>query len=451
MSSFSIRQLVMSFLTLTMVLALTGCGGGSSGGTSVPPPPPPLIAAETVLYSFVGGNNGANDGYEPIGLIKDSAGNLYGTTVEFFGQAGGFGGAGKLFKVDTSGNESILHRFQGYGLGDGAFPSSNLLIDNAGSLYGTTMSGGASTYCPALLGCGAVFKLDNTGNETLLYTFTGQNGDGVLPTGILSDSAGNLYGITNWGGPLSNGNGCWCGTVFKLDSAGNETVLHSFTGSPDGGYFNNYPVEPRLNLVLDSAGDLFGTMPGGGNTTCSGGCGVVFKVDPAGNETVLYRFGAPPDGWYPNSLLMDSQGTLYGTTANGGSSSNCTAGCGTIFKVDASGHETILYSFTGPQDRDGSAPAIMLADNSGNFYGVTGAGGISGNCGSSGCGTFFKLDTAGHETVLYSFKGVPGGDGAVPSSLMMDSSGNFYGTTFQGGVSCWTNLGCGTVFKITLH
>ncbi len=255
------------------------------------------------------------------------------------------------------------------------------------------------------------------------------------------DALGNLYGTTENGG---SGGGCsfGCGTVFKLDPAGNENVLHSFTGSPgDGG-------RPVAGLIMDTAGNLYGTTAEGGSGTCTGingvpvsGCGTVLKLDPSGNETVLHSFTGGSDGIQPlAALILDQAGNFYGTTELGGS-----FGSGTVFKLDPSGNETVLHTFTG--GNDGAAPlfAGLIMDTAGNLYGTTQNGGGSSNC-SVGCGTVFKLDTSTNETVLHSFTGSPG-DGARPvAALIVDKTANLYGTTTGGGAS-----GLGTVFKLTVQ
>jgi uncharacterized repeat protein (TIGR03803 family) len=295
----------------------------------------------------------------------------------------------------------------------------------------------------------------SVGNETVLYSFTGTNGDGAQPTaGLIMDSAGNLYGTTQFGGVTS----CFsdrippgCGTVFKLDPSGNETVLHSFTGTNGDG------ANPAASLIMDSAGNLYGTTQLGGitsgncpnsgtNTTAPPpvGCGTVFKLDPSEHETVLYSFTLTNgDGAQPVAgLIMDSAGNLYGTTPYGGvTSSSCLVfvtgppippGCGTVFKLDPSGHETLLHSFTGTNG-DGAQPvAGLIMDSAGNLYGTVAAS----------AGTVFRLEPSGHETVLHSFTGSP--DGEDPEAgVIMDTAGNLYGTTYGGG-----SAGDGTVFRL---
>jgi uncharacterized repeat protein (TIGR03803 family) len=285
---------------------------------------------------------------------------------------------------------------------------------------------------------------------TVVHNFTGPPTDGAKPTGgLLFDPAGNLYGVTSNGGITTNG-----GTVFKLDPNGTESLLHSFAGPTDGD-------EPRAGLARDAAGNLFGTtFFGGSSIPCPRdqvslfGCGIVFKLDPVGAETVLYRFGSSVfDGIRPlGRLILDLSGNLFGTTERGGNG-GCRifigknlvdVGCGTVFKVDRNGNESILYSFI----NDGAVPVAGLAqDTSGNLFGTASTGGVM-NCASAlfgQCGTVFKVDTAGQFSMLYSFQGASTGpDGGTPlSGLLLDASGNLFGTTAFGGT------GAGTIFKVT--
>jgi uncharacterized repeat protein (TIGR03803 family) len=221
-------------------------------------------------------------------VVLDSAGDLYGTTTY-----GGKANKGVLFKLDKAGNETILHTFTGGT--DGAYPEGSVAFDSAGNLYGTTTSG-------------VVFKLDTAGNFTVLYTFTGGADGYDLESGVVLDSAGNLYGTAYQGGSGYCLRHHGCGVVYKLRPSGQETTLYTFTGGDDGG-------SPLAGLILDSAGNLYGTTQLGGTA----GLGVVFEVDPLGNETVLHSFLGPPDGNEPCSgVTMDSAGNLYGTTYKGG-------------------------------------------------------------------------------------------------------------------------------------
>jgi len=368
----------------------------------------------------------------------------------------------------TPGSFVTLYTFAGQP--DGANPQASLIPDLAGNLYGTTKTGGSSNL-------GTIFKLDPSGAETILYSFTGPP-DGANPVaGLILDSAGNLYGTTENGGviggacPGSNG----CGVVFKVDATGKETVLYSFTGAADG-------WSPLGALVEDSLGNLYGTTLHGGAV----GPGVVFKLEPNGNETVLHSFsGGSTDGAIPAAaVILDESGNIYGTTSSGGTL-NCTTGgfntplrtigCGTVFKLDSTAPESILYSFLGGNSGPGAAfpSSRLVRETAGNFYGTTFAGGDAANVGGRCyvipmnppqpnvdifCGTVFKVDATGTATVLHNFAGQK--DGASPrGDLVLDAAGNLYGTTYYGGTgdcvevgnrpgSPPVDVGCGTIFKI---
>ena len=360
---------------------------------------------ETILYSFAGG---PTDGADPQGtLALDSAGNLYGTTY-----GGGAYGVGTVFEVSASGTESVLHSFAG-GAADGANPRAGLIVDGAGNLYGTTANSGA-------FGEGTVFEVSAAGTESVLYSFAGGATDGARPRGsVILDSAGNLYGTTSGGG--ANG----LGTVYALSPTDSEAVLYSFAGGTTDGQV------PLGHLVMGSSGSLYGTTSAGGTYDL----GTVFEVSSSGTEIVLYSFaGGSQDGAYPRAgLIMDSAGDLYGTTSAGG-----TDDLGTVFEISASGTESVLYSFTGGA-ADGSDPnGGLLMDGAGNLYGTTSAGG------ADDLGTVFEISASGTESVLYSFVGGTT-DGSSPTAgLIMDGAGNLYGTTSAGGVS-----DVGTVFEIS--
>ena len=230
------------------------------------------------------------------------------------------------------------------------------------------------------------------------------------------------------------------GTVFELtpgSSGWTETILYSFTGNQDGG-------QPTSNLTFDSAGHLFGTTSSGGSTNCPAGCGTIFELTPSGSgwtESVIYSFSGGNDGRQPPSgLVLGASGVLYGTALWGGTvNSNCPSGCGTVFALTpgAGGwRQSVLYAFAGGSDGLGPYAGLTL-DGSGNIYGTTIAGGASGD------GTVFML-SAGQwkETILHSFSG---GDGTQPyGALLFDAANNLYGTTYQGGAENY-----GVVFRLS--
>jgi len=367
-----------------------------------------------VLHTFTGAD-GANPQAD---LFQDTNGDLYGTT--FYG---GTFNSGTVFKLSKAGKETVLYNFcSATNCTDGLHPTAGVIRDTKGNFYGTTFEGGC--------GQGVVFKLSKTSKETVLHCFAGYPLDGDYPVAdLIQDAKGNLFGTTAQGGSSN------FGTVFELGKAG-ETVLYNFTEGKDGG-------EPLDGVIRDDLGNFYGTTYAGG----SNGDGVVFKLSKTGKETVLHSFTSGSDGMYPNAgLVKDWQGNLYGTTLYGG-----TTGNGTVFKLSKAGKETVLYRFCAQSDcADGANPySVLIQDASGNLFGTTAHGGGLG-CGRFfGCGVVFKLDTAGKETVLYTFTG--GADGANPlAGLIQDRTGNLYGTTeFGGNLSCNPPYGCGVVFKLT--
>jgi uncharacterized repeat protein (TIGR03803 family) len=396
----------------------------------------PIAGAQTykVLYSFTGGIDG---GGVWGGVVMDKQGNLYGTT-----SGGGAYGYGTVFQLspnaDGTWTETVLHSFAN-GDVDGQEPESTLIMDGAGNLYGTAPLGGSN-------GHGTAFQLSlGSGGWmlTLLYSFCAQSGctDGAAPdAGLVMDSHGNLFGA-GLGGAIC------CGAVVELSHGANdwtESVVYSF--GANGGVGG---ADPFGGLLLDGAGDLYGTTYWGGDLSCGTyGCGVIYGLRHASSvwkESVLHRFGTiQADGAFPGSgkLALDAEGNLYGATLDGGNA-GCTAGCGTIFKAA----RKAIMNVENPIHRFGSGTngaypiGGVVFDAAGNFYGVTGAGGQT----VCDCGVIYKMTPTPTGGWVYSvLHALTGADGAAPNAgLAMDGSGNLFGTAVIGGPG-----GSGVVFEI---
>jgi uncharacterized repeat protein (TIGR03803 family) len=369
----------------------------------------------TVLHSFAGGT----DGQTPAtGLVLDQNGNLYGTT---FGLLDGSKPTnyGTVFKIDKNGNETILKRFHGPN-GSNPLVGYLLLDEKTLTLYGTADIGGTLPGGTPGAGGGTVFALDIRHHKlTTLYTFTGLL-DGGSPRGsLVRTPTGAIFGTTLGGGTNSYG------TVFRINKAGRQSVIHNFHLARTG-------IEPADGLISDAQGNLYGVTWEGLNNS-----GVVFKMNQVGNETVLHEFTGGADGATPSSqLFLDAAGNLYGTTEFGGANN-----LGTIFKIDPNGQETVLHSFSGPLQNDGANPvAGLVRDDAGNFYGTTWAGGIRSNF-----GTVYKMDTTGQVTILYTFPST-NPIGSPSAGLARDADGNLYGVTSPNPIF---PIGFGTVFKLT--
>jgi uncharacterized repeat protein (TIGR03803 family) len=431
-------------------------------------------AGYQVRYRFCPNGGTCTDGLSPhAGLILDSAGNLYGTTIE----GGANDGGGTVFKLDGSDNLTVLYNFcsSGSTCTDGAFPYSGLLQDAAGNLYGTTTAGGANNF-----NAGVVFKLAppaQTGGawtETVLHSFCAvascMDGESPAYGALVQDAAGNLYGATTYGGSNSNSTcqnpngGGTCGAVFKLEpptqtgGAWTETVLYSFcsqSNCADG-------AQPFVGLTLDASGNLYGATELGG----AHGEGTAFEVDNTGHFKQLYSFcsaASCADGAQPNgSLIQDAEGNLYGTASIAGAGNDG----GTVFEISPPAQsggawtETTLYSLcTLATCADGDRPFAggLVVDSTGNLFGTTLDGGNSNSR-----GTVFELSPpaqAGgtwNEKSLYDFCSATNcTDGAQPDAgLILDSAGNLYGTTSGGGDTdtyCGyapPGEGCGTIFEL---
>lgn len=379
------------------------------------------VSKERVLYTFTGGTDGGNPS---SGLISDEAGNLYGMTG-----GGGANRLGTVFELQRSnGNwtEIVLHSFSGGA--DGFSPLGGLIMDKAGNLYGTTPAGGLYVF-------GTVFELSPSSNgwtESILYNFTGGPDGGSPGNGsMVFDGIGNLYGTTQGGGAYGYG------VVFELSlSSGGwtESVLHSFSETTsDGGY--------PTSVVLDSKGDLYGTTTEGGTYTR----GTVFRLSPSGEswkETILHNFAEDnEDGGHSVSGITITGGNLFGATEYGGPYA-----LGTIYELTREKHqwkETRLDNFTN-NGVDGFAPeCVVTFDKAGNLYGTTYGGG------KDGYGTVFELThsrTGWKQALLHSFNGASGG-GYLTFGVIRDGKGNLYGTTQCGG-SDRDCGGYGVVFEI---
>jgi uncharacterized repeat protein (TIGR03803 family) len=397
------------------------------GGASAP------SVTEKVLHAF----SGAPDGARPVaGLVGSSDGNLFGTT------SGGGKGFGIVFELTGTYDkkEKVLYRFSGGS--DGAVPKAGLVIDSVGNLYGTTSGGGKNNL-------GVVFELTKSSNymhEIVLHSFGGS--DGAVPkAGLIFDGSGkgNLYGTTSAGGKNK------LGVVFELTKSSNythEIVLHSFSGS-DG-------AVPVAGLVIDSAGNLYGTTSGGG----SKGFGVVFSLTGKGTLTVLHSFSGGSDGAAPRAgLIFDKPGNLYGTTSKGGNS-----GLGVAFELIKKGgykKEAVLHSFAGGTDGADPEAGLAFGLKQINLYGTTAGGG-------KGFGVVFKLTGSDHTTEKVQYRFTGGTDGGVPLAGLIftppvadepaedepalpPKGGCTYGcgTTISGGdLTCHAPNGCGVVFKL---
>lgn len=375
-----------------------------------------------VIYSFSG-----NDGeYADTELVIDPAGNLYGTTVQ-----GGRHASGTVFQLSRSGDSwvhSVLYSFTG-GL-DGGEPYKGVTLDADGNLYGTAVTGGTGS-CEG--GCGVTFKLTNSGGhwtQNVIHSFTGGD-DGSGPgSPVVLGKDGNVYGTTPTGG--ADG----FGTVYQLHNANGQwtfRVIHTFTGGADGS------TGSAGRVAFDAAGNLYGVATAGGVYQA----GVVYKLTPKQSgewtQRTLYAFNDEPDSGFPyGGLVVDKNHNLYGTTYYAGAHD-----VGTVYRLslrNGTWVETGLYSFRGGSD--GNGPISTLAfDKAGNLYGTASEGGAACNC-----GTIFKLNTAGGKasySTAHRFTGLP--DGAFPyDGMVMDSAGNLYGATTHGGA----NDG-GAIYKLT--
>jgi uncharacterized repeat protein (TIGR03803 family) len=385
----------------------------------------------SVLHSFTGRNDGSN----PDWVAIDRHGNLYGTTL-----GGGVDGAGTVFKLSHGPSGWILTPLHGFGSGNDGVGPAGVVIGPDGRLYGATTGGGGGpdpagtvfSLAPPLTTCANALC---PWTETVLAAFFIGGGIPAYPdTGDFAfDSAGNIYGTSPLGG--QGGEGCLeygCGTVYevyRLNGGWYTDVIYSFSGSTNA---------PYGGVIFDSSGNLYGTTSGGG----TGGVGTVYEWTPnTGLLTILYNFLGRNDGAYPMSgLLLDGSGVLYGTTTFGGA-----GGGGTVFSLSPSGANwtyDLIYSFSGIDAYGPGAPLIM--DTAGNLYGTTFGEGAYGH------GNVFRLTPSSGSWVYTSLHDFTGGsDGQEPHNVVLDTTGNLYGTTTYGAtVNADCPFGCGVVWEI---
>lgn len=371
-------------------------------------------------------------------------GIVQGTDGNLYGTntSGGANFKGTIFEITPAGTLTTLHSF---GETDGAAPNG-LIQGTDGKFYGTTNGGGTGANCTLILGCGTVYSIVPEGSLTTLYNFCSQPScaDGFAPAAALIEgSDGNFYGTTSGDAP---GSGCSgnCGTVFKITPAGALTTLYTFDGAAGYG--------PNATLVQGTDGNFYGTTAYGGNQNCGEplSCGTIFQLTPTGTLTTLYSFCSQtncPDGFDPNALMQGTDGNFYGTTALGGNppAPYLFETYGTVFKITPSGALTTLHLF---DETDGQEPNFILQARDGDFYGTTSGGGE----GCAASGTIFKMTSQGTLITLFSFAYTTGcgggsgilGNGQSPSDLLQATNGAFYGTAAQGGFG--TNSG--TVFSL---
>ena len=412
------------------IVALAGCAGGNTVVPSSRPVTAPALAGNARpaashyrrLFSFGDARGSCADGAWPDSALVALKGSLYGTTY-----AGGNYSAGTIFSFTPGGAEQVFYSFEGSGR-YGGNPLGGVTLVN-GKFYGTTPGGGN-------YGAGVAYKIRTNSPipiEQILHGF-GNGNDGAQPLAGLIASGDRLYGTTSGGG--ANG----LGTVFVVDAkSGKERVLHDFAGGSDG-------AAPQAPLLVDGDG-LYGTTNAGGPYNA----GTVFRVNTrTGAERVLHAFTSLPDGANPQAGLVLVNGTLYGTTEQGGNSGSY--GGGTLFRIGTDGkNERVLHSFGA--GTDGRNPLSAPIAVNGTLYGTTSQGGLySGSRGYSGTLYSFRLSD-GKERVLHDFGN--GSDGAFPWSSPVDFNGTLYGATAFGGdyfSFCVLSAGdtVGTVYRWTL-
>lgn len=369
-------------------------------------------AATTIIYSFAGGGDGE---YADTDLVRDAAGNLFGTTVQ-----GGTSASGTVWELSPSNGSwthSVLYSFSGGN--DGGEPYKGVTLDGQGNIFGTAVTGGSGG-CEG--GCGVVYELTNSGGtwmQAVVYAFTGAD-DGAGPgAGLTIDSNGDVYGTTPTGGAYGQG------TIFRLHRTSGGTwklkVLHAFTGGSDG-------IGGSAGRLVLAGDRLYGTCTAGGDN----GQGTAFEltqnIKGHWKFKPIYEFTGEPDAGFPyGGLALDSSGNLYGTTYYGGAD-----GAGSVYRLarkSGAWSENLLYSFTGGGDGDAPLGNVVI-DSGGNLFGTTSGGG------SAGDGVIFALTRASktrwQESVEHAFQGSPDGEYAY-NGMVGDGAGDYFGATTQGG------------------
>ena len=388
-------------LVLSLVVLLTGA----------------VFATTTnLLYSFGGDEDGE---YVDSDLVVDSAGNIYGTSVQ-----GGTFGTGTVWELSPSASgwvHTVLYSFTGGA--DGGQPYKGVTLDAEENLYGTAVVGGSGGVC-AEDGCGVVYKLTHSSagwTQSVIYNFTGGN-DGYGPgSGVTFDNRGNMYGTTPVGGAKGYG------TIWQLKPQANGRwqfrLVHTFTGGADGG------TGSAGRFLIDKVGNLYNVATVGGIY----GSGTAYELTPAANSqwkfTLLYAFKGQPDAGFPyGGLAMDTRGNLYGTTYYDGAND-----LGSVYRLSRQSgvwRESVLYSFKGGADGSSSISNLVF-DAAGNMYGTTSEGGAG-----CSCGVIFKMTPGTNgkwtESIAYRFQGQPD-PGFAYNGMVVDSKGNFYGATVHGG------------------
>jgi len=369
------------------LLALTVlwlCGSGSL-----------LAQTFNTIYLFGGGGS-------PRGtLVEATDGNLYGTTYGKYGN-------GMIFKITPGGTFTELH--------SGGTFQAGLTLGSDGNFYGTSIA--------------SVFRITPSGAFTTLYNF----GADYLLGKLVQASDGNFYGTTLLGGTKGGG------MLFRITPSGTLTTIYNFCsrhGCADG--------TAPLGLVQGTDRNLYGVTGGGGT---AGGYGTVFKITMTGTLTTLHSFDLT-DGSGPEGLVQASDGNFYGTTNSGGfSNSNCNAGntagtCGTVFKITPAGAFTTLHLFSFTDGGNPGVPPIQASD--GNLYGTTSDGGTTAS------GTVFKITSTGTLTTLHNLD-TKNGDGSFPMGLVQHTNGTFYGPTIRGGKIDYRTcpVWCGTLFSLSV-